>query len=503
MQQLLAKRLRHSVRRKVRRLLLLGSVRQAALHAFPDVCKDSDRVLHQLLCPLMHECNSAPTAFHAVADTVPISANVLHLMVAASASEHLEISREKDLTTLRARSDFERPSLRDESIGRRDRTLELGASVQGTSADFQGEITNADEFDEEWSRVNIAALRLLVALAVPDPGRARGGKKGAGEKRRAFFRALRRFAAVDCSEASEKWVAMSQRIRCNAFGIPAVYPVVGGELDYRVVGFGIFPYLSAFNSSCSPNVQFSFEQLVTGGVSGGTSRGPVLRVRSLRPIDAGDEILTCYVDPMLPRGDRRDALLNSHTFHCRCNRCATPLAESRSDKYLQGWACGQCANGVLVPSVEDTTQFICDSCPCRVPEAVVKNRESVCASETGITAAAFERYVKGEDGGLLAHRHSLHAMRLRVSRAPAVDAATAAADLEATFDTHAAMLGECAAESALAGFRWATALEGASGPPAGKARAWSVCGSSAAAAFGADHVLSAFARERERFLTRV
>ena len=59
------------------------------------------------------------------------------------------------------------------------------------------------------------------------------------------------------------------------------------------------------NHSCDPNTFVYFE-------------GNQLRVRSIRPISAGEEITICYVDPTLILTARKAFLQREYFFDCSC-----------------------------------------------------------------------------------------------------------------------------------------------------------------------------------------
>lgn len=70
---------------------------------------------------------------------------------------------------------------------------------------------------------------------------------------------------------------------------------------------------SFMNHSCDPNAHAFFE-------------GTQLRVRSLKPIQAGDEITLAYVDPKTGVMMRRELLSSNHFFACKCKSKASTLS---------------------------------------------------------------------------------------------------------------------------------------------------------------------------------
>ncbi|KAH6631325.1 hypothetical protein F5144DRAFT_592358 [Chaetomium tenue] len=62
---------------------------------------------------------------------------------------------------------------------------------------------------------------------------------------------------------------------------------------------------------------------------GGSSQR-YLRVRSIKPIAAGEEITICYVDPALTLTARKAFLQHEYFFDCSCNRCKAERKECSS-----------------------------------------------------------------------------------------------------------------------------------------------------------------------------
>ncbi|EER13369.1 hypothetical protein, conserved [Perkinsus marinus ATCC 50983] len=84
----------------------------------------------------------------------------------------------------------------------------------------------------------------------------------------------------------------------------------------EVLGSGLYRGVAVTNHSCSPNAEASF----------GGSR--CLRVKSLRPVHAGEEVFQSYIDENLPLVERQSKLRQAYGFACRCGKCRTEaLAE--------------------------------------------------------------------------------------------------------------------------------------------------------------------------------
>ena len=73
----------------------------------------------------------------------------------------------------------------------------------------------------------------------------------------------------------------------------------------KPVGYAFDVVTAMINHSCDPNAFVYFE-------------GNELRVRSIRPITAGEEITICYVDPTLILTARKAFLQREYFFDCSC-----------------------------------------------------------------------------------------------------------------------------------------------------------------------------------------
>jgi len=78
------------------------------------------------------------------------------------------------------------------------------------------------------------------------------------------------------------------------------------------VGYSFDLTVAMINHSCDPNAFLYFE-------------GNEARVRSLRKIPAGEEILISYVDPSMSVFRRREKLRDEHFFECGCESGSHPL----------------------------------------------------------------------------------------------------------------------------------------------------------------------------------
>lgn len=123
-----------------------------------------------------------------------------------------------------------------------------------------------------------------------------------------------------------------------------------------------------FNHSCNPNTAFI-------GLSNGQ-----LAFRTIRPVSKDEELVVSYIDLYSDRDERRQELLLSKHFWCKCKRCTSPMEKS-VDRFLQGIVCTQCEDDVYVvpaTSVEHLSKgnrnlqleqgsFECAKCESEIP----------------------------------------------------------------------------------------------------------------------------------------
>ncbi|KAJ3060848.1 hypothetical protein HDU98_003192, partial [Podochytrium sp. JEL0797] len=124
-------------------------------------------------------------------------------------------------------------------------------------------------------------------------------------------------------------VSLACRINSNSHGIIDPTGDTNGE-----IGVGMFPLVAMLNHSCVPNCSF---------VS--STHGKMI-VRTLRPVDVGEELCVSYVDLCTPRDERRGKLLETKHFWCMCPRCEPAEQSTRTpiDSYLDGLLCTECTS---------------------------------------------------------------------------------------------------------------------------------------------------------------
>ncbi|KAI9255497.1 hypothetical protein BY458DRAFT_480508 [Sporodiniella umbellata] len=128
-------------------------------------------------------------------------------------------------------------------------------------------------------------------------------------------------------------IALACRINNNAHGLGDQH---GRNTD---IAFGLFPLGALFfNHSCNPNTAFV-------GLPNGQ-----LAFRTIRPVKKDEELVVSYIDVYSCRDERRQELLTTKHFWCKCKRC-TETMEKSVDRFLQGVVCHKCEKDVyLVPA---------------------------------------------------------------------------------------------------------------------------------------------------------
>ncbi|KAI8335584.1 hypothetical protein BC941DRAFT_472239 [Chlamydoabsidia padenii] len=136
-------------------------------------------------------------------------------------------------------------------------------------------------------------------------------------------------------------VTLACKINSNAHGL--------GDNHARNtdVALGLFPLGALFfNHSCNPNAAFI-----------GLNKGQ-LAFRTIRPVQPDEEIVVSYIDLYASRDERRQNLLETKHFWCKCKRCASPM-DASVDRFLHGVVCTACAQDVYVippSSIEDISR---------------------------------------------------------------------------------------------------------------------------------------------------
>lgn len=92
------------------------------------------------------------------------------------------------------------------------------------------------------------------------------------------------------------------KLICNSFTIC--------DAEMQEVGVGLYPSVSLLNHSCDPNCSIVFN-------------GPLLLLRAVRDVQAGEELTISYLDLLMTSAERRQQLRDQYCFDCDCARCLT------------------------------------------------------------------------------------------------------------------------------------------------------------------------------------
>ncbi|GAA5802829.1 hypothetical protein EDC94DRAFT_602778 [Helicostylum pulchrum] len=128
----------------------------------------------------------------------------------------------------------------------------------------------------------------------------------------------------------EEMVTLACRINSNSHGL--------GDNQSRNTdaALGLFPLCALFyNHGCNPNATFV-------GLPNGE-----LAIRTIRPVSKDEELVVSYIDLYCDRDERRQELLVTKHFWCKCKRCTGPIEKS-VDRFLHGIVCKECTSDVYV-----------------------------------------------------------------------------------------------------------------------------------------------------------
>ncbi|KAJ7053363.1 hypothetical protein C8F01DRAFT_1260703 [Mycena amicta] len=122
--------------------------------------------------------------------------------------------------------------------------------------------------------------------------------------------------------------------------------------DLTPLGACVAPPVALINHACQPNAVVVFP----GGNSG---KEPLMHVVTIREVQAGEEILTAYIDTTLPRTQRRQALKETYSFDCACILCEGQ--SKQMDPRESVWCVKRCGGMCPMPT-EDNPLSQCSTC---------------------------------------------------------------------------------------------------------------------------------------------
>ena len=95
-----------------------------------------------------------------------------------------------------------------------------------------------------------------------------------------------------------------------------------------MTGFGLYRLLAKANHDCEPSCEAQAFNMADH----------TMDLTARRPLRAGEELTIMYVDPKLPRSERRRRLASNYFFHCSCGRC-------ERERDSEGCSAAGCAAG--------------------------------------------------------------------------------------------------------------------------------------------------------------
>ncbi|KAH8833081.1 hypothetical protein DL96DRAFT_1694908 [Flagelloscypha sp. PMI_526] len=126
------------------------------------------------------------------------------------------------------------------------------------------------------------------------------------------------------------------------------------------LGASVSPPIALTNHSCDPNAVIVYPR-----VSATPEKDePVMQLVAVRPIKAGEQVLTSYIDTTLTRKSRQETLLETYNFVCQCTLCdKTEWVDPR-----EALRCPQGCDGLCPIPAEDSMLIQCSKCASLVPD---------------------------------------------------------------------------------------------------------------------------------------
>eukprot|EP01062_Namystynia_karyoxenos_P056110 TRINITY_DN47059_c0_g1_i1.p1 TRINITY_DN47059_c0_g1~~TRINITY_DN47059_c0_g1_i1.p1 ORF type:complete len:471 (+),score=146.21 TRINITY_DN47059_c0_g1_i1:82-1413(+) len=126
-------------------------------------------------------------------------------------------------------------------------------------------------------------------------------------------------------------------------------PAAGGGKPDNLPSFGtaVYTLLALTNHSCAPNLTKVCDGWRT-------------RMVTVRPIAAGEELLSSYISCGATAGRRRAELQSAYGFDCDCSRCAGGAEADLA--WSLAYLCSCSGNGLLMRDAEDPSSARCCMC---------------------------------------------------------------------------------------------------------------------------------------------
>jgi hypothetical protein len=174
------------------------------------------------------------------------------------------------------------------------------------------------------------------------------------------------------------------QLQADAAKLSAHIHTIANPVASTETGVGLFPGLSVFQHSCSPNCFFIM-------------LGSRLFVRTIQDVPKGTHLTVSYVSLTEPRSARQTTLESDRHISCSCARCAQPLERS-IDRMLEGVMCQYCGNDVLIPVPAGADN---DSAAEEYKDRLIKDREALArnAARRGARAGKHANKKKGNGDG--------------------------------------------------------------------------------------------------------
>ncbi|KAG5318785.1 MSTAA protein, partial [Pseudoatta argentina] len=173
------------------------------------------------------------------------------------------------------------------------------------------------------------------------------------------------------TEAHDEVSSVSQRLGpllLMASDCKDVLPMICGLIDVNALetappegSVAIYEHASLLEHSCIANTRHSFRIDDKGR--------PRITVYAVTSIKKGQHLSTMYTHALWSTRARREHLLITKYFACRCKRCADP---TELGTHLGTLNC-PCKNGLMLPNdpLNPNTNWSCDACPGTITSAEV------------------------------------------------------------------------------------------------------------------------------------
>ncbi|KAK7457072.1 hypothetical protein VKT23_010373 [Stygiomarasmius scandens] len=150
------------------------------------------------------------------------------------------------------------------------------------------------------------------------------------------------------------------------------------------LGASVSPIVALINHSCDPNAVVVFPRASADP----KALEPLMQVVALRDIHPGEEILTSYIDTILPKSSRVKTLQDTYYFTCTCSLCSAKLEVDPREALHCPKNCG----GSCPLPIEDHSLVQCTKCraPVQSTDAIVDAVRVGCEGLEKATSLEFK-----------------------------------------------------------------------------------------------------------------